>query len=201
MKNFILLSTFFLFAIPNSRGSTVDLCDRGKIGKLIAEQVGISFSLAKIFSPDCAKVDKEKMSNLIYLDLSNKEIKEIPHNSFAGLDSLTALWLNDNQIITIEKDSFSGLDHLKALWLDGNQITTIEEGSFSGLDSLKSLWLNDNQITSLEKNTFAGLHNLQALWLDGNQLTSIHKDTFVPLQNLVHWGLPILPTADITYNQ
>ena len=80
-----LLSPFWLYA------STIDICDRGRIGELITKEIE---------SIHCSKVDKEKISKLKYLNLSGKEIKEIPENAFSKLDSLKELSLDYNQIKT-----------------------------------------------------------------------------------------------------
>ena len=72
--------------------STVNICDRGEIGDLIAQSVGDS---------TCAQVDKIKMSRLLFLDLSSMEIVRIPENALAGLDSLKTIIFDKNLIITL----------------------------------------------------------------------------------------------------
>ena len=74
MKNIILIC--ILFPILVSKASTIDLCDRGRIGELIAQEVGTSFVPTKIFSPPCSKANKDKISKIKKLNLSHKKIKK-----------------------------------------------------------------------------------------------------------------------------
>ena len=175
MKRPILL---LLFPILELNASTIDICDRGIIGELIAERIGTSFSVKKIFSPPCSKVNKKKMSRLEFLDLSNHDIEVIPENAFVGLDSLLTLNLSKNQISTIEKNAFIGLESLKLLFLDRNQISILQENTFIGLDTLELLFLQNNQISTIEENAFVGLESLKKLLLD-DYLTEDFDSSFI----------------------
>ena len=131
MKKILLASICVLLSIPTSNASTINICDRGRIGELITQEVGASFSITKIFSPPCSKVNKNKMSKMKILDFSNKEIKKIPKNAFVGFDSLKKLLLDNNQITILEENAFTGLDSLEELRLDNNQITTFQKKTSS----------------------------------------------------------------------
>jgi len=139
----LLLSTLATSAFSSE--GFVDICDRGKIGEVIAKNLG---------AESCKKVNKTLMAARTRLFLNNSQISEIPENAFAGLASLTALFLSDNQISKIPENAFAGLASLTWLYLDDNQISKISENA-SVRGSYGFRWkVKDSNFFDVEKLTY-----------------------------------------------
>lgn len=129
----------------------------------------------------------EVFSNLISLDLSGNELKELPEG-IGKLESLRILGLNNNQLKGLPVE-LGSLDHLEVLSLTGNALTTlpVEIGGLVSLEQLnlkgnqlgvlpgsvgKLLALEDNLLTTLPEG-LGRLDHLSILDLGHNQLKEI----------------------------
>ena len=149
-------------------------------------------------------IERAKAENWTELDLSRKELTEIPPEIFQ-LSQLTKLNLENNQITKIP-DAIAALSNLQYLDLGNNKITKIPD-AIAALSNLQTLYLSRNEITeipdaiaslsNLEELNFrhnrmtkipdaiAALSNLQILDLSSNQITKI-PDAIAALSNLQH---------------
>uniref|UniRef100_A0A8C6M9L8 Vasorin n=1 Tax=Nothobranchius furzeri TaxID=105023 RepID=A0A8C6M9L8_NOTFU len=148
--------------------------------------------------------DFKGLVELVSLDLSQNEIREVPDGVFESLSELKNLDLSGNQIAHISKDSFSGMVQLERLYLQGNHIQSIHWEAFDGLEMLLELKLQRNQLVSLPYLRFpnlllldlshnnipmlepSDLHtpNLEALKLAHLGLVTLDKDFITSLRNL-----------------
>lgn len=97
-------------------------------------------------------------SNLVWLDVSNNEIKTIVKTAFIGLSRLTHLYLENNRIEAILLETFDPLVKLIKLRLNKNHIKRIESTLFHNNRELSILHMNDNKIEFLN-----GTHGLKHL--------------------------------------
>ncbi len=134
------------------------------------------------------------MINLRYLDLSQNKIEKIEENAFNSLINLKELYLYHNQLTKIDKNIFVSLSKLKCLSLFCNQIKEIEENAFDSLSNLRTLCLNDNQITKIENNAFNSLIKLEHLSIYCNQLTTL------PLSLLLCKKLKYIDISNTIFN-
>jgi len=116
------------------------------------------------------------------LDLSWKELKEIPHGVFE-LVNLKILDLSHNKLTEISLN-INKLVNLRVLHLSYNELTELNE--ISSLMSLEILELNHNELTAIPNINKSV--NLKYLYLDYNELTSIPQE-FCEMKNLIHVDL------------
>lgn len=81
------------------------------------------------------------------IDLSNKDIDKIDHDTFTGMNSLTTLFLHKNKLSQIDEHVFKGLTNLKELWLESNYIISIDKNAFATLKNLERLCLSGNPVS------------------------------------------------------
>ncbi|XP_076044816.1 G-protein coupled receptor GRL101-like [Oratosquilla oratoria] len=111
-----------------------------------------------------------KYRHIIYLNLSNNSIAQLPDGLFQHLNRLRILDLRGNQLTSINNSTFLGLMHLRTLHLSGNRLQSLEAWAFYGLSSLPALDLSRQQMTNMSKTAFLGLRSLLNLNLSFNQL-------------------------------
>lgn len=111
--------------------------------------------------------------NLITLDLSYNEIKDVASNALNSLHNLVNLDLSHNQIARLSHEVFANLPHLVNLNLAYNQITELGSGIFSQLYSLVMLNVSHNELNSLEWSALEGLNSLEVLKYSSNPLEQI----------------------------
>ena len=141
--------------------------------------------VAKIAGIDRAEdVQEAQLSNIVYLDIRNKNITALKSGDFDGMTSLTQLRLESNSLKTLPSDVFSELSSLQYLYLGSNALTELPEEVFSGLDELVFLYLNTNKIKELPSGIFSGLSSIFMINLSTNKLTSLRKGTFTGLTSL-----------------
>ena len=141
-------------------------------------------------------IEQTQAENSTELDLSGKELTEIPPEIFQ-LSNLQILALFSNKITKIP-NAIAALSNLQDLSLANNQITEIPDGLLShsrsetaALPNLQWLDLSSNKITKIP-DVIAALSNLQDLSLADNQITEI-PDVIASLSNL-QW-------LDLSHNQ
>jgi internalin A len=126
-----------------------------------------------------AVIEKAKHSKQRSLDLSWKQLKELPLE-IGQLSNLTSLILSYNQLTTLP-DEIGQLSNLTSLILSSNQLTTLPD-EISQLRNLTSLNLNSNYLTALP-DEIGQLTNLITLDLSSNYLTAL-PDEISQLSNL-----------------
>ena len=113
-------------------------------------------------------------------------------NTFADLTRLRWLDLSDNQLRVIPHRAFYGLT-LQHLFLNGNRDIRLLPGSFEGLVT-SGLYLHDCAVKVLEPDTLAPLNGtLVNLWLNGNRLTAVDRSLAPVFAQLSHLRLGANP--------
>ncbi|MHA2089361.1 MAG: leucine-rich repeat protein [Candidatus Kariarchaeaceae archaeon] len=83
---------------------------------------------------------------LIWLDLSNLGIKEIPEHLFENLTDLQELKLFKNEIEELPEEIFSKLPNLTEIHLKDNKLTRISRDLFKHQGKLQRLFLSGNPL-------------------------------------------------------
>lgn len=143
--------------------------------------------LLNISCNNLKQVSPKMFNNLFFLkdlDLSRNLINLIHDNSFKDLEKLEKLNLWKNSFSFIYMNMFNGLTNLKELDLSENELNRIQGNSFTNLPNLIKLDLSINCITEISLNTFSGLLNLKELLLSDNLIYLIEENSFDKLPNL-----------------
>ncbi|XP_076069254.1 G-protein coupled receptor GRL101-like [Oratosquilla oratoria] len=123
-------------------------------------------------------------ANMIYLDLSNNNLTQLPRGTFRNLWRLRILLLNDNTLATFSEGTFAGLHSLRTLVLTGNQLSHLGPFAFYGLVALATLDLSHQRLIDVAARTFVGLRNLTTLTLRGNFIRRLSDQTFTGLSRI-----------------
>ena len=121
--------------------------------------------------------DEIELMDLMVLDLSNKQLIELP-KCISQLTNLIKLDLSNNQLTELSKDIIQ-LTNLEKLNLSNNKLTYIPE-SIGQLTNLTELDLSKNLLDKLPE-SICNLTKLQYIYLGNNQLVELPKpiDYFV----------------------
>ncbi|MET3018363.1 leucine-rich repeat domain-containing protein [Flavobacterium hydatis] len=122
--------------------------------------------------------------NISKLDLSNSNLKEVPHEIFK-LKNLRTLNLSGNLIKDIPKE-ISELKKLEVLDISNNKISNFF-AKLCELRKLHTLNLNNNQIKTVPRQVLK-LQHLRKIFLAGNKLKTL-PDEFSKLNSLVSINL------------
>lgn len=123
------------------------------------------------------------LQRLVFLNLAQNKIAQIPSNSFGSMNYLTAINLERNRIARLDDETFAGLESsLSSLSLLGNLLASYPVRALARLRSLGRLDLGFNEITSLPVDSFVGNPRLILIGLDGNPLESLPESAFKPLE-------------------
>ncbi len=126
-----------------------------------------------------AVIDEVKQSGQTSLDLSWKQITELPEE-IGQLTKLTSLSLISNRLQVLP-DTIGQLTNLTGLYLNCNKIRVLPE-TIGQLTNLTSLGLWSNQLQTLPE-TIGQLTNLIELYISDNQLQAL-PEAIVKLANL-----------------
>ena len=165
----------------------------------------------------CTEVSTSNLSEIIQLDLNNKDVSSVSSGDFAGLTALDYLDLRFNRLGSLPAGVFSGLTALQTLNLYDNHLTNLSADVFSGLTALQRLSLGSNRMTALPDGLFLELTSLRSLGLGTNRLSKLPDSALSKLsaleildlrhnrfkRMLPHWfsGLPSLQTLSLNGNQ
>jgi Leucine-rich repeat (LRR) protein len=136
------------------------------------------------------------LNNLVYLEISDSNLRVIPDGFYCPLNSLQVLNLTRNRIRTTENLGFvlpssvecagASLQELTSLDLSHNELQRIPENwAVSKLRRLQHLYLQHNNITELNSETLAGLNSLQTLNLSYNHLEQLPDGLFYGSRGLL----------------
>jgi len=155
------------------------------------------------------------LETLVYLNLGNNEISQIPAGTFTPLRVLRDLDMHNNTFTQLTADSFSGLGNLNYLHLSYAPIQQIHAGAFRGLSKLSTLIMIDCRISQPQAASFAELTNLNYIDLSFNGIADLGT-ALASLSNLKDVGLQyndirtirrsnfgavtILDTLNLSYN-
>ncbi|CAK8686184.1 unnamed protein product [Clavelina lepadiformis] len=87
-----------------------------------------------------------RMSNLVFVDLSDNQISEVRNNSFSPCKSLIRVILENNFITSIEENAFNGATSLRTIQLSENRLTSLPGGILSNVSVERldvELWENE----------------------------------------------------------
>lgn len=134
----------------------------------------------------------ENKSDILFLDLSNQNLKELP-TDFSELNNLLILDLSENKKIDLK--NIGSLKSLKIIFLEECEIEEIPI-EFGNLTDLITINLNENKLNNLPE-TFGNLENLIGLNLSNNEFSEIPK-CFSKLTNLLGLYLDFNKFSNIT---
>lgn len=139
---------------------TISITEAEEIKSLMVNAIGIK-----------SIVGIEIFKNLIMLDISNNEIKEIP-KELEALQNLRILIINNNQITDLDP-GITNLINLEVLDASNNKINKIS-AEIAKLTKLEQLQLQNNMIKELPDGISA-LISLEMLVLEGNMIEKLPK--------------------------
>lgn len=135
----------------------------------------------------------EGVQSIMFLDLANNHLHEIPSKALENQLELVSLQLDHNRITAIPIRSLRGLFNLQKLTLSGNRIhsvSKIEAAAFRDIGhSLMELDLSANQLKSLPIKTFENLFNLGTFKVSDNEIQTLPKNTFERMTHLTYLDL------------
>ncbi|XP_007532802.1 leucine-rich repeat-containing protein 52-like [Erinaceus europaeus] len=109
------------------------------------------------------------LRDLVFLDCSHNQLKEVLESTFAGLIRLLNLDLSCNQLTVVGPGTFSPLHGLLQLNLSHNpQLQTLPPNAFGNDSALQLLDLRHAGLHRLDRTSFSGLSALNTLYLSGN---------------------------------
>ncbi|CAG5114233.1 Oidioi.mRNA.OKI2018_I69.chr2.g8296.t1.cds [Oikopleura dioica] len=124
----------------------------------------------------------DELEDLVDLNLSHNNIREIHFDAFDGLDNLENLNLAYNQLNEIEDDIFQWNPvHLKTLDLSNNKFEFIQHFLFYDLQEIQEINLSDNDLFFVHPHAFDELKRLRTLNLANNKLTEFKSKWFTSI--------------------
>ncbi len=191
----------FLIGPCIAHADNLDICDRGRIGEIIAEQVGAT----------CDSVPSEKLKDIwSLLILGDDQLTHLPRGAFKDLPSLKSVEMWNSRIERLEPDTFEGTSGFLRFTLKGSALTEIMPGAFRGLPDAWSINitgtklkkidagtfeglspdplaidLQDNEIETIDPQAFRDVYLIHRINLSGNQIRKISSKTFFNLPNLM----------------
>ena len=132
-------------------------------------------------------IDNNVFYDLIYLNvlnLSSNFIESIDLISFRQNVNLKTIILHNNLLKSVEKNAFIHAQNLVILDLDFNRITELN-GEFLNCPSLKTLQISNNRIRKIDRFTFSNLRNLTRLFLNNNEIEVLVSNLLISNQKMV----------------
>ncbi|KAJ7996829.1 hypothetical protein DPEC_G00222580 [Dallia pectoralis] len=111
----------------------------------------------------------QDFSQLMYLDMSYNQIKQMPASFFCSMGSLELLNISYNCLGTFSLHQVTPLNSLKTLDLSYNSLQNLSFGE-NTLCSLQELFLQGNFLSILDSGTFQNLPSIRGLHLQQNYL-------------------------------
>lgn len=170
VKIILLLMVCHLTGLSAAHAEDLNICDRGRIGEIIARQVRAT----------CDRVPTEKLKDIWeILILGDEKLTWLPRGAFKDLPSLKTVELWNTQIKRLEPDTFEGTVNLWRFTMKGAPLTEIRPGAFRGLDNVWSINIDGTKLKNIRAGTFEGVApDLLAIDLRNNEIESIDADAF-----------------------
>ncbi len=128
---------------------------------------------------DLATCSFERFSNLTQLWLNHNHLEDLSGlNNIAGLGNLRELHLTHNKLHTFDLQQLSTLSMLYVLNLGFNQIRIIKPKRDGNVGNLEILFLNNNNLGVVPSYAFIACPHLQALYLQDNTISVLETDCF-----------------------
>ncbi|CAF3395325.1 unnamed protein product [Rotaria socialis] len=130
---------------------------------------------------DAQYMDLSCVSQLLFLNLSNTQIRKIPNFRRYGLKNLQTLDLSNNQIEILDGSLLRSLNNLVTLNVENNPLKYIDYFDYIlGLSSLESINLMSSSSTLTTKKQLSAIQwaNLAHKWNSSNKYISIRTNTF-----------------------
>lgn len=113
------------------------------------------------------------LANLVFLELSETRLGNIPANYFSGLTNLITLHLHMSEISQINANAFLGLPSLRVLFMYSNPISSLAGSLFRELATLEILDISDLGLESLNPSDLDGIINLTEIYLEDNRIQNL----------------------------
>ena len=126
------------------------------------------------------------LEHLKYLDLSQNNIRKLPHGLMCPLSNIETVNLTRNGILDLEDLGLSNRTkeegrcnvHASNLVLSHNEITSAPPGALASLHKVERLDLSFNHLAVLVESAFKGLGGLRVLNLSHNRLVALPPKIF-----------------------
>ena len=128
--------------------------------------------------------------NLLWLDLTNNQLAELPAGIFSGSPNLGILLMGDNRFSASVFAEIRDLRSLEVLDMSRNPLGEIPAGTFDGFAEMQVLHLEDVGVRTVPSGLFRNLSKLASLSLVSNdELRTLEEDAFRGLSALQTLGL------------
>ncbi|KAG5668787.1 hypothetical protein PVAND_016713 [Polypedilum vanderplanki] len=117
------------------------------------------------------------------IDLAHNQIKEIPHDTFHDLHSLSYLSIEHNHVKKLEADTFKHAPQLTTLIIRNNQINELHPELFKHSTQFYVLYGEHNHITELCGDLFEKNSQMEIISLKQNRISKVDVD-FREFKNL-----------------
>ena len=179
-KNTISLRYLNLGGNPFNELPGSMLCDRSDLEVLIMDKTQLRTFPAQIF--DCG----HQQNDLVYIDMSNGIVNNVPRTSFKNLHNLKSLNFSGNNLDFVHPMTFQPITKLQYLDLSANKFAKFPEGLCEPLESLVHVRLYENEMTTLNLTNLRECNGVDYLDLSRNRIRLIVADQSNSTINLRH---------------
>ncbi|XP_043095285.1 CD180 antigen [Puntigrus tetrazona] len=155
--------------------------------QVIPDEIPNSVQIFKFsfnYLPALYKFTFQRLTSLIYLDLTRCGITFVYEDIFKYQSDLEALILIGNPLVFIAEKAFSGPLALKYLSLAQSNIQSLSDIPSDNLAYLEVLDLGGSEIRSLDGLSTFNWQNMHRLRMDMNSIERIREDDLAPLRNV-----------------
>lgn len=137
-------------------------------------------------------INLHNLTNLIFVDLSCNELRDIDSNLFCNTTNIKSLILAGNRLRYIAGLALFRLQKLELLDLSYNDISNIESDTFRNLVNLQTLDLSYNQFNEISLQALQSIPDLARLSVAGNVLKKSILQEFA-----VTWSINELDCSNV----
>lgn len=121
------------------------------------------------------------LPNLVYVDLSNNQIKAITAGVFDIVPSLQYISLRNNSIAYIGELSFANLPKLNIIGLDKNELNYMSRYWFINTRNIEVFSITRNYVKEIPENMFQGWRAVKSFIMNYNNISKINDGAFIDL--------------------
>ena len=127
----------------------VDVAEAGKLGQAILEKVENFTDVkalvvkGKLNSEDANRI-RTSLTNLLYLDIAETTLEEIPYQMFSGKKNLLGIKLPKN-LKVINSDAFEDCTGLTSVYFSSDVSVIGDKNMFEGCSSLKDIYFSGTE--------------------------------------------------------